>query len=115
MDRFNAPNIEWKFYLVGNSYNNQIENEIKNLKYHGEKSLVYSVDNFKIYVKTWSEIFTEFELNHDFLLDKLQIEQKKIIDSRGKTKEEIIAAQENNSARAAAVSYTHLTLPTKRT
>ena len=100
-DRFNAPNIEWKFYLVGNRYNNQIENEIKNLKYHGEKSLVYSVDNFKIYVKTWSEIFTEFELNHDFLLDKLQIEQKKIIDSRGKTKEEIIAAQENNSARAA--------------
>lgn len=100
-DRFNAPNIEWKFYLVGNRYNNQIENEIKNLKYHGEKSLVYSVDNFKIYVKTWSEIFTEFEVNHDFLLDKLQIEQKKIIDSRGKTKEEIIAAQENNSARAA--------------
>ena len=58
------------------------------------------LSNFKIYVKTWSEIFTEFELNHDFLLDKLQIEQKKIIDSRGKTKEEIIAAQENNSARA---------------
>lgn len=98
--RFNAPNIEWKFYLVGNRYNNQIENEIRNLKHNGEKSLVYSVDNFKIYVKTWSEIFTEFELNHDFLLDKLQIEQKKIIDSRGKTKEEILAAQEHNSAKA---------------
>uniref|UniRef100_UPI0011C15AC8 hypothetical protein n=1 Tax=Enterocloster aldenensis TaxID=358742 RepID=UPI0011C15AC8 len=99
--RFNAPSIEWKFYLVGNKYNNQIENEIRNLKHNGERSLVYSVDNFKIYVKTWSEIFTEFELNYDFLFDKLQIEQKKIIDSRGKTKEEIVAAQENNSARAA--------------
>lgn len=99
--RFNAPSIEWKFYLVGNKYNNQIENEIRNLKHNGEKSLVYSVDNFKIYVKTWSEIFTEFELNYDFLFDKLQIEQKKIIDSRGKTKEEIVAAQDNNSARAA--------------
>lgn len=99
-DRFNAPNIEWKFYLVGNRYNYQIENEIKNLKYYGEKSLVYWVDNFKIYVKTWSEIFTEFELNHDFLLDKLQIEQKKILESRGNTKEEIIAAQVNNSAAA---------------
>ncbi|WP_164516833.1 ATP-binding protein [Clostridium transplantifaecale] len=98
--RFNAPSIEWKFYLVGNKYNNQIENEIRNLKHNGERSLVYSVDNFKIYVKTWSEIFTEFELNYDFLFDKLQIEQKKIIDSRGKTKEEIVAAQENNSARA---------------
>lgn len=99
--RFNAPSIEWKFYLVGNKYNNQIENEIRNLKHNGEKSLVYSVDNFKIYVKTWSEIFTEFELNYDFLFDKLQIEQKKIIDTRGKTKEEIVAAQDNNSARAA--------------
>jgi hypothetical protein len=99
--RFNAPSIEWKFYLVGNKYNNQIENEIRNLKHNGEKSLVYSVDNFKIYVKTWSEIFTEFELNYDFLFDKLQVEQKKIIDSRGKTKEEIVAAQDNNSARAA--------------
>lgn len=99
--RFNAPSIEWKFYLVGNKYNNQIENEIRNLKHNGEKSLVYSVDNFKIYVKTWSEIFTEFELNYDFLFDKLQVEQKKIIDSRGKTKEEIVAAQDNNTARAA--------------
>lgn len=34
---------------------------------------MYSVDNFKIHVKTWREIFTEFELNHDFLLDKLQM------------------------------------------
>lgn len=98
--RFNAPNIEWKFYLVGNKYNNQIENEIRNLKHNGEKSLVYSVDNFKIYVKTWSELFTEFEINYDFLFDKLQIEQKKIIENRGKTKEEIVAAQDNNSARA---------------
>lgn len=98
--RFNAPNIEWKFYLVGNKYNNQIENEIRNLKYNGEKSLVYSVDNFKIYVKTWSELFTEFEINYDFLFDKLQIEQKKIIENKGKTKEEILAAQDNNSARA---------------
>lgn len=100
-DRFNASSIEWNFYLVGNKYNNQIENEIRNLKHNGEKSLVYSVDNFKIYVKTWSEIFTEFELNYDFLFDKLQIEQKRIIESRGKTKEEIINTQNNNTARAA--------------
>ncbi len=61
---------------------------------------MYSVDNFKIYVKTWSELFTEFEINYDFLFDKLQIEQKKIIENKGKTKEEIVAAQDNNSARA---------------
>jgi Histidine kinase-, DNA gyrase B-, and HSP90-like ATPase. len=99
-DRFNAPNIEWKFYLVGNKYNHQIESEIKNLRHNGEKSLVYSVDNFKIYVKTWSEIFTEFELNYDFLYDKLKIEQQKILESKGKTKEEILEAQNNSTAKA---------------
>lgn len=99
-DRFNAPNIEWEFYLVGNKYNHQIESEIKNLRHNGEKSLVYSVDNFKIYVKTWSEIFTEFELNYNFLYEKLKIEQKKILESKGKTKEEILEAQNNNTAKA---------------
>lgn len=98
-DRFNTPNIEWKFYLVGNKYNDQIKNEIKNLRQNGERSLVYWVDNFKIYVKTWSEIFTEFEINYNFLYEKLQIEQNKILANRGKSKEEILKAQLNNSAK----------------
>ena len=94
---FKANNIEWEFYLIGNKYNNDIKREILNAKSHGEKSLVYYVDNCKIYVKTWTEIFTDFEINYDFLYDKLQLEQKRIIASTGRTREEILQ-QENKSS-----------------
>ncbi len=94
---FKADNIEWEFYLIGNKYNNDIKREILNAKSHGERSLVYYVDNCKIYVKTWREIFTDFEINYDFLYSKLQLEQERIIASTGKTREEILQ-QENASS-----------------
>ena len=82
-DEFNAPNMSWEFYLIGNGFDTSgyIEREIKNSKFHGEKSLVYSVDNYKIYVKTWSEIFAEFELRHKFLNEKLKLERARLIMS----------------------------------
>jgi len=48
-------------------------------------------------VKTWREIFTDFEINYDFLYSKLQLEQERIIASTGKTREEILQ-QENASS-----------------
>jgi len=88
-DEFNGSNMTWDFYLIGNDFDNRIEQEIKNARYHGEKSLVYFVDNYKIYVKKWSEIFTEFELRHKFLYDKLQLEKEKL-----NTDMDIISANE---------------------
>lgn len=85
---FKANNIEWEFYLIGNKYNASISREIANGRSHGEKSLVYYVDNCKIYIKTWREIFTEFEINYDFLYSRLQLQQEKIISDTGKTREE---------------------------
>ena len=41
-DRFNSDNIEWEFYLVGNSINTDIENEYENASSHGEKYLFQS-------------------------------------------------------------------------
>ena len=77
---FNASNNKWEFYLVGNRFDGTgyIEREIRNAQHHGERSLVYNVDNYKIYVKTWSEVFTEFEIRHRFLLNKLEVDQTKI-------------------------------------
>lgn len=97
--QFKASNIEWEFYLIGNTYNDYIEREIKNGKMHGERSLVYAVDNCKIYVKTWSEIFTEFEINYDFLYDRLQLQQEQIISSTGKTRQEILTQEFSSSAK----------------
>lgn len=96
---FKASNIEWEFYLLGNTYNDDIKGEIDNAKTHGERSLVFSVDNCKIYVKTWREIFTEFEINYDFLYNKLQLQQEKIIAQTGKTKEEILEQEAESSAK----------------
>lgn len=79
---FNANNMHWEFYLIGNDFNKNkyIENEIKSNQSHGEKSLVFKVENYKIYVKTWSAIFAEFEMKHKYLNDKLEIERGMLIE-----------------------------------
>lgn len=79
--RFNSKASIWDFILVGNKFDSSgyIEGQIKNAKHHGERSLVYNVDNFRIYVKTWSEIFDEFDIAHEFLNEKLKLDKKKLI------------------------------------
>ena len=98
-DEFNASNVTWEFYLIGNDFDKSkyIEREIQSAKSHGEKSLVQVVDNYKIYVKKWSEIFTEFDLRHKFLYDKLELEKAQLnMDARSAN--EIISNIHSNSA-----------------
>lgn len=99
---FNAHNMTWDFYLVGNEFDKSgyIEGELENAKSHGESALVYHnpKERYKIYVKTWSSIFAEFELRHRFLLEKLQLERNKLIVKEG-TADNIVESQQSNSAR----------------
>ena len=97
-DRFNATNIEWEFYLVGNSYNEDIKNEIESNKAHGEHSLAFKVRNLKIYVKSWSELFTELELSYNYLNEKLKLDQEQLVKKTDKTSNEIVYDQVANSA-----------------
>lgn len=53
---------------------------MKNVKEKNEKSLVWEVDNYKIYVKKWSEIFSDFEIKHNFLQEKLQLQKEKLLE-----------------------------------
>lgn len=96
---FNANNMHWEFYLVGNEFgeSNFIENEIKSNQSHGEKSLVFKVDRYKIYVKKWSEVFAEFEMKHKYLNDKLELERGKIIE-KNLTANSIISNIDGNTA-----------------
>ena len=96
--RFNADNLEWEFYLIGNKYNKFIEQEIENNQNHGEKALVFKVKKCKIYVKSWSEIFTELELKFTYLNEKLKLDQEKLIRKTDKTSKEIVLDQAVNSA-----------------
>ena len=105
-DEFNANNMSWEFYLIGNNFDTTgyIEREIKNSQHHGEKSLVYSVDNYKIYVKTWSEIFTEFELRHKFLNEKLKLERAKIIAIESSADAVITSIPDNTAIQPPQIS-----------
>ncbi|WP_313558810.1 ATP-binding protein [Ruminiclostridium cellobioparum] len=97
---FNTVSANWDFILVGNSLDksNYIQGEYDNAKNHGEKALAYKSGNFKIYVKLWSEIFDEFECNHNFLNEKLKIERNRIIVSN-KSANEIVEQIAQNTAR----------------
>lgn len=99
---FNAANMSWRFYLIGNKFDSTkyIEKMIKTNRTHGEKSLAYNEDGkFKIYVKTWSEVFTEFELRHDFLDQKLKLEREKLFEE-SKNPDEIVKKAKMSSAKA---------------
>ena len=102
---FIANNATWEFYLVGNKFDTSgdIENLYENGKIHGEKSLVYKVKNFKIYIKTWSEILNEFEIKHKFIQDKLEI-QREVIMQKGNSIEEIMEKSENSAVENKVVN-----------
>lgn len=78
---FNAENMSWQFYLIGNDFDTSkfVENEIKSNQSHGERSLAFKVDSYKIYVKKWSEVIAEFEMKHKYLNEKLELERGKLI------------------------------------
>ena len=96
---FNASNMYWEFYLVGNSLDSTgyIERQYKNVEIYGEKSLVFKNPRYKTYVKTWSEIFADFELRHEFLNEKLELERDKLTSSELNA-DEIISNIRNNTA-----------------
>ena len=100
---FIANNATWEFYLVGNKFDTSgdIENLYENAKIHGEKSLVYKVKNFKIYIKTWSEILNEFEIKHKFIQDKLELQRSAIVENSSKI-EEIMEKSKNSATEEAA-------------
>ena len=82
--QFNDPKAKWTFILVGNKLDSSgtIESEWETNKVWGKKGLVMRVDNnsmhYEIYVKTWSTVFAEFEMRHDFLMKHLNFKRDKL-------------------------------------
>ncbi|WP_429562676.1 ATP-binding protein [Paraburkholderia sp. MM6662-R1] len=99
--RFNASNMEWSYYLIGNEYDNTgfIDAQLENAKNHGESSLIFKAKNHKIYVKRWSELITDVELRHNFLNEKLQIQREQLVLEEGaaKTADEVISRAQSLS------------------
>lgn len=107
---FNASNMTWEFYLVGKRFDTSgfIEGQIETNKPHGEKGLLLYQDNgrIKFYAKKWSEIFTEFEIKHKFLDDKLKLERESLFTEEN-TANELVERSIANSA----VSLKEVQLP----
>jgi hypothetical protein len=77
--------------------------EIESQKHHGEKSLVYSINNYKIYAKTWSDIFADFELRHNFLYEKLRLEREHLIEESSHADQIIQNAGANSAIQPSEV------------
>lgn len=103
--RFNASNMRWKFFLVGNDFDssNYLHNEMRNAINWGKKNLVCHVDNngiqYEIFVIKWSELFADFEIRHNFLLKKLEMKRDElsVASVHGKTEIHSIVAEANSS------------------
>lgn len=97
--QFNASNMEWKFYLIGNKFDSTdyIIDQLKSHKSHGEPGLAFT-GKYKIYVFTWSEVFTEFELKHDFLNEKLKLELERLSDDQFDSADDIVAKVRTSDA-----------------
>lgn len=100
-EEFNSSQMEWEFILIGNKPDTSgfIENLYENAMNHGERlrGLVYKIKKYKVYVRTWADIFTEFEVKHKFLDDKLQMERLELSEKYDHA-DEIINKLEGNSA-----------------
>lgn len=105
---FNAPNMSWEFYLIGNDFDGSgfIERQIETNANHGIPSLIHWHDKgrVKVYAKKWSEIFTEFEIKHKFLNDKLKLEREQLTNELKTAKEVVEAAQEMTAVQPAQVN-----------
>lgn len=98
---FNAPNMYWEFYLVGNKFDssNFIKNLINTNKPHGLRSLIQYLEDgrIKVFAKTWSEIFADFEIKYKYLDEKLKLEKEMLLNDL-ETANELVESVQNNSA-----------------
>ena len=104
-DVFNGSNLVWHFYLVGNSFDSSgaIENEFVNAAHHGEKHLAFKANNYKIYVKRWSEICAEFDTRHNYLYKQLQIERGRLITAHANADQIVEKVKANSAVQPAEV------------
>lgn len=84
VDKFNDANEFWSFYLIGQDYDNIVNDDLINKN----TGLLRQKDNHCLYVKKWSELTNDIERRLKYLKEKLEVEREKI--STPKTLAEIM-------------------------
>lgn len=91
-DCFNDNREQWAFYLIGQDYDDIVERKITD-KLSG---LTMKGENFRLYVKKWSQIVNEVEMRLKFLLEKLKLERESL--SKAVTLDDVMTEISVNSA-----------------
>lgn len=78
--KFNSRLRKWKFIMVSSNVDEDIEAMYKSLEFKGKRFLIYSLNNFEIYAMTWDDVFKNFEINHKYILEKLEFNKVLIKD-----------------------------------
>lgn len=95
---FTALNMHWTFILVGKEFDTsgKVARAYESALAHGEKYLTQKNPSLrsKVLVKRWSDIFSEFECRHNFILEKLEIDKLRLIEEMNKAKiaSQVVAA-----------------------
>ncbi len=79
-DAFNSRMREWHMFIIGANVKDEVTSKYETFRHLGKEFLVSHEDNFYIYALSWDDVFTSFEVRHDFLLDDLDIDKSKILD-----------------------------------
>lgn len=91
-DCFNDNREQWDFYLIGQDYDDIVARKVAKK----ETGLCSEGENYKLYVKKWSQIINDIERRHKYLLEKLKIERQNL--SQAQTLDEVMTEMSDNSA-----------------
>jgi len=83
--RFNGANRIWRFYAICAAIDDDVKTKFDNFKQYGRLGLANKIENFEIYALTWDDVFQVFEVRHNFLLSKLQIDLSQASASRSES------------------------------
>ena len=98
VDQFNSLSAEWIFILVGQDYDDMVKMAIQNKR----TGLAVEQENFKLYIKKWSDIIHDVEARLHYLEEKLKLQQQHLLENPtlNTVMEEI--QDSNNSAKMPA-------------
>ena len=77
-EQFNSQLRRWKFFVVSNKVDDFIKEQYESFKHFHKRFLVHTKGLFEIYAMTWDDIFKSFELKHQYILDKLELDTSKM-------------------------------------
>lgn len=92
-DRFNDHNEKWNFMLIGQDYDDIVGRKITDKN----TGLCMEGDNYKLYVKKWSEIINDVEKRLNFIQEKLQLKRDQL--SSAQSIDDVMTEMQNSSAK----------------